>query len=149
MATQPSEKHLGRIENRLRALRPDSVRRWGSLSPAEMLCHLGDAAASVLARPGGESAPQRPLRKWVALRSPLPWPRGARTPPHIDPHVGGTRPGDFEQDRRRAIDGLRAIATATPGALPKAHGLFGAMSANDWRRWACRHTDHHLRQFGL
>ena len=33
---------------RLHALRPESGRRWGTLTPDEMLCHLGDAAAMVL-----------------------------------------------------------------------------------------------------
>jgi hypothetical protein len=137
------------LETRLMGLRPDSQWRWGSLTPAEVLCHLGDACASVLSRPGGAPGPRRALRKWIALRSPLPWPRGARTPDGVNPRAGGTRPTDFESDRRRAIEGLRAVADASAEALPAAHFLFGAMSAEDWKLWAHRHTDHHLRQFGL
>lgn len=140
---------LRRLEERLSLLRSDTPRRWGSLSPGEVLCHLGDGAAGVLARPGGAPGPQRRLRKWVAFRSPLPWPRGAKTPDHVNPRVGGTRPGDFEADRARVIAALRGIAAAAPEALPAAHPFFGAMSSDDWRRWAWRHTDHHLRQFGL
>lgn len=139
---------LSRLEARLLSLRPDSPRRWGSLSAAEVLCHLGDATASVLARPGGDPGRSRPLVRWLALRSPLPWPRGAPTLPRIDPRAGGTRPTDFEADRRRAIEGLRAVAAAAEGELPAAHGRFGAMEPTDWHRWAFRHTDHHLRQFG-
>jgi hypothetical protein len=33
--------------------------------------------------------------------------------------------------------------------LPAGHGRFGTMTTRDWHRWAYRHTDHHLRQFGL
>ena len=33
--------------------------------------------------------------------------------------------------------------------LEPAHGFFGIMSLADWHRWAYKHTDHHLRQFGL
>lgn len=113
-----------------------------------MLCHLGDACASVLGRPGGAPGPRRPLVRWFALDSPFPWPHGARTLPQIDPKRGGTKPGGFEADRRRAIDGLRAVAAAGLEALPSAHFVFGAMTAEDWGRWAWRHTDHHLRQFG-
>lgn len=137
-----------RLETRLCALRPDSPRQWGTLSPAEALCHLADGAARVLGRPGGEPGPERTFRKWVAFRSPLPWPRGARTPPEIDPRASGTRPTDFEVDRKRAVEGLRAVAAATGVALPRSHALFGAMTPGDWHRWAYRHTDHHLRQFG-
>lgn len=140
---------LVQLERRLRTLRPESQRQWGSLNAAEMLCHLGDATASVLGRPGGPPGPSRPVVKWIALASRLPWPRGRPTLPQINPHQAGTRPSDFETDRERAIAGLRAVAVAPPTALPANHAVFGAMTATDWYRWAYRHTDHHLRQFGV
>ena len=140
---------LRSLERRLQALKPDTARRWGTLTPGEMLCHLGDAVASVLSRPGGEPGRERRLVKWLALRSPFPWPRGAQTLPHVDPRRGGTKPTAFGSDRRRAIRGLRVLAETPPAALPAAHGRFGAMRPEDWGYWAYRHTDHHLRQFGL
>jgi hypothetical protein len=63
--------------------------------------------------------------------------------------VDGTRPTDFDSDLARVINGLRRIAMATPGSLELGHGFFGNMSERDWQRWAYRHADHHLRQFGL
>jgi hypothetical protein len=30
-----------------------------------------------------------------------------------------------------------------------AHRVFGLMTVADWQRWAYKHADHHLRQFGL
>jgi hypothetical protein len=52
MRTVADPKALRLLKQRLRILRPDSPRRWGTLTPHEMLCHLGDAAAMVLrARP--------------------------------------------------------------------------------------------------
>jgi hypothetical protein len=140
---------LARLIERLEALRPDAPRRWGTLTPGEMLCHLGDAATRVLEKPSDAHAPQHRVRKWVALRSPLPWPRGAQTAPAIDPRAGGTRPGAFEPDRRRAIAALQAVARAPDERLRGAHALFGRMMPADWKRWAFRHTDHHLRQFGV
>ncbi len=147
---------LDHLVERLCALRPDTPRRWGTMTAAEMLCHLGDATASVLNRgarereQAGASSGNRSVLRWVALRSPLPWPRGKiRTPPNVDPHADGTRPGDFETDRQRAVSGLRAFAAAPSDALAASHGAFGRMTAQDWHLWAYRHTDHHLRQFGL
>jgi hypothetical protein len=134
---------------RLHALEPDSPRRWGTMFPAEMLCHLGDASSSILAHPGGPPKPRRALFKLIALYSPTRWPSGIRTPAEVDPRRGGSRPGEFERDRSRAIDGLRALAGAPASALPSSHGHFGPMSEWDWKRWAYLHTDHHLRQFGL
>jgi hypothetical protein len=55
----------------------------------------------------------------------------------------------FAQDRVRAVAGLEGIAAAEADALEPVHGFFGTMSVTDWQRWAYKHTDHHLRQFGL
>ena len=89
------------------------------------------------------------MLKWVALYSPLPWAKGAKTDPSADPKLDGTRPGDFEADRERAIEALRAVAATPPEKLSPTHGLFGPMSPRDWYRSCYRHTDHHLRQFGV
>ncbi len=152
MKTVADPAILNDLLARLRALRPDSPRRWGTLTPHEMLCHLGDATAMVLRqRPAVPPSPirARPLMRWVGLWAPLPWPRGYPTRPSLDPKAEGTRPGDFEADRERAIAGLKGVAGAAPGDLVPAHGAFGTMSLRDWHRWAYRHTHHHLRQFGL
>lgn len=140
---------LDELVRRLEAVTPSSTRRWGTLSPHEMLCHLADASASVLGRPGGTARRRVPWRKWLALYTPIPWPHGLRTPAGVDPRREGSRPAGFEADRRRAIEWLRALAVAPASALPAGHGIFGAMQARDWRRWGYRHTDHHLRQFGV
>jgi hypothetical protein len=137
---------------RLRALRPDSPRRWGSLTPHEMLCHLGDAAGMVLrTRPRKQAIPgrERPVVKALALWSPVRWPHGWRTNPMQDPKANGTQPSVFAQDLERAIDGLEGIASAKADSLEPVHGFFGTMSVTDWQRWAYKHTDHHLRQFGM
>lgn len=140
---------LSSLVARLQRFTPELAPRWGTLAPGEVLCHLGDAAQSALTRGDGGPGPTRALAKWLGLYAPLHWPKGAQTPAHVDPRVGGTRPGDFEQDRRRAIDGLHRLAQAAPEDFKASHARFGRMAARDWKRWAFRHTDHHLRQFGL
>ena len=138
---------------RLRRVHPDSPRRWGTLTAREMLCHLGDAHESVLGTripPGPPpSGVPRPFLKWMVLYAPVPWPKGVKTRPGVNPRIDGTRPGDFEQDRERAIASLEGLAAAPPTALAACHFMFGPMSAHDWYRWAYRHVTHHLRQFGL
>ena len=136
---------------RLKALQPGSHRRWGTLTPHEMLCHLGDATDMVVGlrpRKGAAQERHRPLVKWLGLWSPVPWPHGWPTNPAHDPRAEGTRPSVFAKDLARAVSGLEAIAGATPGSLIPTHGFFGSMSIHDWQRWAYRHTNHHLRQFG-
>ena len=149
MKTVADPQVLDGLIQRISTITPETGRRWGTMTAPEMLCHLGDATTSVLSRPGGGPAPARPFRKWLALYAPLPWPRGLKTPNHIDPRGAGTRPGDFAADLARAVTGLRAVAAAGPAELPAAHGHFGRMSPRDWARWGYRHTEHHLRQFGL
>jgi hypothetical protein len=140
---------LNELIHRIGLLVPATPRRWGTMTAGEMLCHLGDATASVLDHPGGTPGPVRPIRKWIALYSPIPWPHGLKTPRSVDPHREGTKPGEFEADRARAIAGLQALAVAPAGACPAAHRVFGSMTLRDWQFWGYRHTDHHLRQFGV
>ena len=90
-----------------------------------------------------------PIIKWLFLSSPIPWPKGIKTRPGVDPRKEGTRPTDFEQDRARVVAGLQSLATASPAELTPVHFVFGPMSREDWHGWAWRHVDHHLRQFGL
>ena len=138
---------------RLKQLTPNSKRRWGTLTPHEMLCHLGDATEMVLLiRPRDQPVPlrSRPMIKLLALWNPMRWPHGWRTNPAHDPRDRGTRPTVFDADMNRAIAAIEGLASAADRtALEPAHGLFGVMSLADWQRWAFKHTDHHLRQFGL
>jgi len=144
---------LSRLVERLRQLHPETPRHWGTLTAGEMLCHLGDAHESVLGIriPPGSPAPgpPRPVLKWMVLYAPIPWPKGAKTRPGVDPRLQGTRPGDFQADRQRTITSLQRLVLADPSSLAKRHFRFGPMSAANWYRWAYRHVEHHLRQFGV
>jgi hypothetical protein len=130
---------------------PDARRRWGTMSPHQMLCHVSDAFRTGL----GEVSP-RPLRvmglrgpvaKWVALSLPLPWPHGIRGPAEVDPMRQGTRPGAFAADRDRAVAMAQRFMEEVGGQYP--HPMFGRMTRADWLRWGWLHLDHHLRQFSL
>ena len=148
MPTVADPGTLASLVARLGRLTPETQRRWGTMSAGEMLCHLGDANAGVLdPEVGRRPRRRRPVVKWLALVSPLHWPHGLVTPKVVDPKAGGTRPGPFDRDRVRAIDSLNAISEAT--TMSPTHSVFGPMSVRDWQRWAWKHTDHHLRQFGL
>ena len=152
MKTVADPAVLRALVGRLNAVDSASTRRWGSLTAHEMLCHLGDATAMVLGtRPRKDAPPlrNRRLLKWVGLWSPIRWPRGWAANPAHDPRAAGTKPTVFEVDRARAIEGLQGLASAAGAELTPVHGVFGLMSSRDWQRWAYKHTDHHLRQFGV
>jgi hypothetical protein len=153
MKTLAEPRVVQDLVGRLERLAPEAERRWGTLTAAEMLCHLADCSRSLLApgsRPTRAGTRGRPVLKWIALSAPIPWPKGRlRTRPEVDPRAGGSRPQRFETDRAGAIEGVRALATAAADAFPTWHFMFGPMTPADWRRWGYLHIDHHLRQFGL
>ena len=140
------------IETRLRALRPDSARQWGRMSPHQTLCHLSDAfrmavnERAVAPIAGGF----KPIVKFIALRLPLAWPKGRiRTIPEADQGKDGTPPVEFEADRAELLALISRFCDAGPGGRCATHPLFGSMNDDLWGRWAYRHMDLHLRQFGL
>lgn len=114
-----------------------------------MVCHLNDSFGVAAGRKYASPATgilQRTLLKWLALRTPMPWPHGVPTRPEIEQGAGGTPPVQWEADR----DELFRWITEFPD-LPKfgTHPVFGAMSRAEWMIWGYRHVDHHFRQFGV
>lgn len=152
MKTIADPEVLQGLTARLGSVTAESQRRWGTLTAHEMLCHLGDSAEMILkVRPREQpiSVGERRVVKVVGLWTPFRWPHGWRTNPRLDPRQNGTRPSAFLTDQRRAIESLAEIAETRKDILEPVHGIFGRMSTHDWQRWAWKHTDHHLRQFGI
>ena len=151
MKTLARPRDKAEILERLRTVRPDSVRRWGRMSAHQMVCHLSDSFRVVIAQKSASHATgpfQRTVLKWIALRLPLPWPTGIRTRPEVDQELGGTKPGDFAADVAQ-LEVLVEFITRDPASVDwQAHPIFGRMSEGDYLRWSYLHMDHHLRQFG-
>lgn len=136
---------------RLRRLRPDSVRRWGRMSVHQMVCHLTDSllmATGQRAVSPAISLPSRTIVKWIALYLPVHWPAGILTRPEVDQEAGGTRPLDFAADVARLVALMEDVSAPRRRLHGTVHPIFGRMSERAWLRWAYLHTDHHLRQFG-
>jgi hypothetical protein len=146
---RPDDK--AEIVRRLRALRPENVRRWGRMSAHQMVCHLADSFRLMLGekpvRAVG-SVLHRTIVKWIALYVPLPWMHGIRTRPEIDQQCGGTSPVDFAADLAQLEALLERITSDTSHPERPAHPLFGRLSEDEWLRWGYLHMDHHFRQFG-
>ena len=151
MKTLARESDKTELIRRLKAVRADSVRRWGRMSAHEMICHVSDAfrmgmGQKPVTRVAGPL--ERTMLKWVCLYAPLSWPRGIPTVPEIDQLAGGTPPIDFASDVAQ-LEMLLELVTAQPTGFDwQAHPIFGSMSERAWLRWGYLHVDHHLRQFG-
>jgi hypothetical protein len=153
MKTLARANDKAEVLQRFAALRPDSARRWGRMTPHQMVCHLTDAYRLMT----GERPARRvrgaipgPVVKWIALYVPLTWPQGIPTAPEADQALGGTKPVEFGADMAALTTVLDEITRGPSGRFEGVvHPIFGPMSAAAWMRWGYLHADHHLRQFGL
>ncbi len=120
------------------------------MTPHQAVCHLSDSFRSMMGTEPVNSMStllSRTVIRWIALSAPMPWPHGVRTPPEVDQEIGGTKPVEFDRDRR-ALEALIDQFARRTGRDLQPHPIFGRLSTGEWRRWGYRHVDHHLRQFG-
>ena len=129
MRTLLNDRDQKELLDRLRKVRPDSQRRWGSMSAHQMICHLSDSLRAALGEKqvSSSSTPfKRTIYKWAALWVPLKWPHGIKTRPEMDQQQGGTRPAEFSSD----VENLRILFKQFCGwkgdFVP--HAMFGHLS---------------------
>jgi hypothetical protein len=152
MKSLRNEKDKLEILNRLRQVSHSSQRQWGRMSPHQMICHLSDSFRMVMgeraATPTGNFL-HRTVLKWIALKAPIPWPKGFKTRPEADQEIGGTKPVDFDQDMKELEKLFERFTQSSKVFEGYKHPIFGKMSEQEWLRWGYLHMDHHLRQFGV
>lgn len=139
------------LRSRFMDLGSDSPRQWGKMKPGGMVRHLIDSfRACTGERPvaARDSLVGRTVMRWIALSTPMKWPKGVKTGPEVDQAIGGTKPGDLDADVQELLEVMDRFATEVD---PQrwAHPIFGRLSAAEWGRWGWRHMDHHARQFGI
>ena len=136
------------IRERLHRLRPESTPRWGRMSVAAMLCHLITWMEMALG-----DLPIRERRLFV--RFPvvkqfivflMPFPKGLPTAPELIARVPAT---ELAADRAKLEAELDRFGATDPDASWPRHPAFGRLTRREWGVLAYRHTDHHLRQFGV
>lgn len=135
---------------RLESVAPESTRRWGIMTPHQMICHLSDALRlSLDERPatGVGGLLEHTIIKWVVLFTPVTIPKGVPTTAELDQTIGGTAPVEFVADVQ-AMERLCERFVAGAGPIEAEHPAFGPLSRWQWGRFHYRHLNHHLRQFG-
>lgn len=134
---------------RLAHLRPDSVRHWGKMNPAQAMAHCCKGMEQAL----GDVLPPRMLigrllGRWVkpkALADGVPMRKNSPTVPGFQ--IPDER--DFVVQRAR-LNGLidRMVAAGPAACTTHPHSFFGHMTTEEWGILVYKHLDHHLRQFG-
>jgi hypothetical protein len=137
---------------RLAKIRPDTPRRWGTMTAPQMICHLSDCFLGVM----GDRPMEIPhgfsllaTMKWFVLYMPFQWPKGVPTRPEFDQQGGGgTPPAQFDSDMRCLLDSVDKFTRQPRTFQFRPHPMLKEMPEKDWMRWGYLHSDHHLRQFG-
>ena len=139
--------HRAELEKRLAALRPDTPRKWGTMSVDQMLwhvnrtlqLHLGEITA-----PRERASLPRSVMKFLVLN--FPWPKGA---PTLAALVATEQRYDFAQERQRCLELLDSFARRRLDEEWPENPIFGKVSGTDLSRLQAKHLDHHLSQFGV
>jgi len=132
---------------RLDKLEPDAMPLWGKMSAPQMLAHLAnwsemaDGTLSTVAWSG--ILRKRPVR-YLAIYW-LPFPKGVPTAKELI----SRDPTGFSEERDAVRRGIESFASRDPNRAFPEHPAFGFISPATWGVLGYRHTDHHLRQFGV
>ena len=136
-----------RLLARIQSLGPSSQRKWGTMTVAKALSHMGDQLSTGL----GDiqvrqirSAVSLPPVRWLVIYW-MPWPKGVKTAPELLQ----TDIQEIGPARDRLIQILDRSVEKGPQGVWSAHPLFGNISGKDWGFLGAKHLDHHLRQFGV
>ena len=140
-----------RVKTRLRQLDPQSERRWGKMTAAQMLAHCAVSMQWAV----GEVTPEKgalPLRLMGRLVKPMVFrnddPMRKNSPTAKSLIVAGDR--DLGKERERLSGLIDKFATGGPaGCTNNPHSFFGKMTPEEWAILTYKHLDHHLRQFGV
>jgi hypothetical protein len=147
MKTIWNEADRRALQDRLQRLNAGTPGRWGKMTAPQMVTHLADALRMALG-----DLPCEPKR--VPLRYPplkqlvvywLPWPEGAPTAPELISRA----PASWATEVADVVNLLERVARQPRDVRFPEHPAFGRLSRRAWGVLVHRHTDHHLRQFGV
>lgn len=139
------------MSERINRLTPESKALWGKMNVAEMLCHCADGVEMAT---GERDVADRSNFLFRTIVKPLvlyvlPMPKSAPTAPELNPHLDGTKPEEFENDRARLNECIEKLVAAPDDFSWAPHAAFGRMTRDQWGILIHKHIDHHLKQFGV
>ena len=147
MKSMWNAENVRELHTRLDRLAPDTPAQWGRMNAPQVVVHLCDAfrMASGELKCAPKSLPIRftPLKQLIIYW--MPFPKGSPTAPELLARA----PGDWAVDLAALRIVMDRFASRGPGATARSHPAFGELTGRTWGVLAYRHTDHHLRQFGL
>jgi hypothetical protein len=139
------------LVNRINKLTPESKPAWGKFSVNDMLCHCADGIKMATGEREVKEKSNFLFRNVVKplVIYVLPMPKGAPTADEINPAMSGTKPSEFEADRRALLDSIEYLCSLPANHKWANHAAFGKLSHKQWGLLHHKHIDHHLKQFGV
>ena len=133
---------------RVKKLNPGAKAAWGKFTASGMLAHLNDSyrmfTGELKCRPKNLPLRYTPIKQLVIYVAPFP--KGAPTAPELLARCNGA----VLDDEKKAFEALIGkLASVKPGDPLTEHPAFGVLTYKAYGVLMARHTDHHLRQFGV
>ena len=136
------------ICQRIGSMTSTSAQLWGRMDARAMLTHLKQSALMALGELPVACKNKRVFQvfpiKHLILHV-VPFPKGAPTAPEL--LVPDAAP--VEAIRSEIVSLVERIGAGPREGDGPVHPLFGRLSFREWGVATYKHTDHHLRQFGV
>lgn len=136
--------------DRIRQVGTDSKRRWGRMTPAQMLDHVSRTIEASLGDIPieGNGVLLFKIAKPVVLSGVAPFPPNLLKTPQVFIANGSSTVATEQARLESAINRFLELCESEPERKPK-NPLFGPLTMNQWKRLHGLHLNHHLAQFGI
>ncbi|MEM6631902.1 MAG: DUF1569 domain-containing protein [Bacteroidota bacterium] len=138
------------LSKRISQIQPNSQAEWGKMNSFQMLRHCTENERMLLREKRFRRLFIGRLFGKLALKSNLKdeSPLGKNSPTHPDLVI--KEQGDVEKEKIRWMNLLEQYATKSRDSYEGfIHPFFGKMNHDQVGKFAYKHIDHHLRQFGV
>ncbi len=134
---------------RINRLTPDTKGNWGVMNVEQMLAHCTVAVeAGTGDRFVSRTLMGRLIGRFFKSMATNNKSFGKGSPTHPDYKVNITL--GFEPEKEKLIDIIsRFYEGGKQGVTENPHAFFGYLTPTEWGALLYKHTDHHLRQFGV
>ena len=137
---------------RIYQLTPEAQGLWGKMNANQMICHCTDGLRGCLGELDNKTDESnflsRSLVKFLVLYV-MPIPKNVPTAKRVDQMQDGTKPTDFETDRKTLLEFIKKMTSKPDDFAWSPHFRFGALNRDEWGILCYKHLDHHLKQFGV
>jgi hypothetical protein len=141
---------VAEVKARIARLGATSERQWGTMNAAQAMAHVSSAMEWAV---GDTVAPRMFLGRVIGgaikplvLKDDKPMRRNTGTVKTLVV----TDERDLKKEQARLIGLLDRFARGgAAGCTRNPHSFFGRMTPDEWAILMYKHTDHHLRQFGV